>query len=71
MITKKIDDYVEKVCTEAKLASKSISTADHNAKNLALLAIADKIRKSKKEILLDLKAIQNLCFLQVRMLMYL
>ena len=47
-MTKKLDDYVEKVCVEAKLASKSISTADYNAKDLALLAIADKIRKSKK-----------------------
>ncbi len=63
-MTKKLDDYVEKVCVEAKLASKSISTADYNAKNLALLAIADKIRKSKKEILAanekDLKAGVNL-----------
>ena len=63
-MTKKLDDYVEKVCVEAKLASKSISTADYNAKDLALLAIADKIRKSKKEILAanekDLKAGVNL-----------
>lgn len=64
MMTKKLDDYVEKVCVEAKLASKSISTADYNAKDFALLAIADKIRKSKKEILAanekDLKAGVNL-----------
>ena len=63
-MTKKLDGYVEKLCVEAKLASKSISTADYNAKNLALLAIADKIRKSKKEILAanekDLKAGVNL-----------
>ena len=63
-MTKKLDDYVEKVCVEAKLASKSISTADYNAKDLALLVIADKIRKSKKEILAanqkDLKAGVNL-----------
>ena len=44
-MTKKLDGYVEKLCVEAKLASKSVSTADYNAKNLALLAIADKIRK--------------------------
>ena len=64
MMTKKLDGYVEKLCVEAKLASRSISTADYNAKNLALLAIADKIRKSKKEILAanekDLKAGVNL-----------
>ena len=63
MMTKKLDGYVEKLCVEAKLASKSISTADYKAKNLALLAIADKIRKSK-EILAanekDLKAGVNL-----------
>ena len=64
MMTKKLDGYVEKLCVEAKLASKSISAADYSAKNLALLAIADKIRKSKKEILVanekDLKAGVNL-----------
>lgn len=51
MMTKELNDYVRGVCVEAKLASKSISTAEHNAKDHALLAIADKIRKSKKEIL--------------------
>ena len=64
MMTKDLDDYVRQVCVEAKLASKSISTADHKAKDHALLAIADKIRKSKKEILAanekDLKAGANL-----------
>ena len=33
MMTKELDDYVMEVCVEAKLASKSISTADHNAKD--------------------------------------
>ena len=50
MMTNKLDGYVMEVCVEAKLASKSISTADYKAKDLAL-AISDKIRKSKKEIL--------------------
>ena len=40
MMTKDLDDYVQQVCVEAKLASKRISTADHNAKDHALLAIA-------------------------------
>ena len=63
-MTKDLDDYVRQVCVEAKLASKGISTADHKAKDHALLAIAAKIRKSKNEILAanekDLKAGANL-----------
>ena len=63
-MTKDLDDYVRQVCVEAKLASKRISTADHKAKDHALLAIAAKIRKSKNEILAanekDLKAGANL-----------
>jgi glutamate-5-semialdehyde dehydrogenase len=63
-MTKDLDDYVKQVCVEAKLASKRISTADHKAKDHALLAIAAKIRKSKNEILAanekDLKAGANL-----------
>ena len=52
MINTVLADYVGKICSEARLASKVISMASSHAKNKALYAIANEIRKSEKEILI-------------------
>ncbi len=49
----KVDDYIDKIVTNAKKASQAMSTADSALKNTALKQMADNITRNKASLMAE------------------
>ena len=64
IMNKELDEYIRKICNDARVAAKIISNASTENKNRALFSVAEIIRQSEKKIIVanekDLSSVEGI-----------